>query len=92
MSRRFKIAFPLLLALGFLAYLVYSSTRLGGVSCEVCVQFAGRSECRTANATNAPDATATAVNNACSLITSGRDELIPCTESPPVSVQCINNS
>jgi uncharacterized membrane protein YfcA len=91
MSRTFKIAFPLALALGFLVYLVYSSLGLGGVSCEVCVEFAGRSECRTATATNAADATATAVSNACSLVTSGRDELIPCLESPPISVQCDNS-
>jgi hypothetical protein len=92
MSRRFKIAFPLLLALGLLGYLIYSSTQLGGVSCEVCVEFAGRTECRTARATSEREATLTAINNACSLVTSGRDELIPCTESPPVSVQCVNNS
>jgi hypothetical protein len=91
MSKAFKIAFPLALALGFLAYLVYSSLGLGGVACEVCVEFAGRRECRTARGTTSAEATATAVGNACSLITSGRDELIPCTEAPPVSVQCVNS-
>jgi len=90
-SRTFKIVFPLAMAAVALAFLVYSSLHLGGVSCEVCVEFAGRMECRTAIGTNSREATATAVNNACSLVTSGRDELIPCTETPPVSVQCVNS-
>jgi hypothetical protein len=91
MSKAFKIAFPLVLALGFLAYLVYSSLNLGGVSCEVCVEFAGRTACRTATGTTSVEATQTAQSNACSLVTSGRDELIPCTETSAESVQCVNS-
>ena len=91
MSRAFKIAFPLMLALGVLGYLVYSSLNLGGVSCEVCVEVAGRVSCRTATGTSDMAAMQTAQSNACSLVTNGRDELIPCTETPPVSVQCVNS-
>jgi len=91
MSKPFKIAFPLVLAAGFLAYLLYSSLNLGGVSCEVCVEVAGRSACRTATGTTAREATQTAQSNACALVTSGRDELIPCTESAPVTTQCVNS-
>lgn len=91
MSRKFKIAFPLALAIGLLVYLIYSSMQLGGVSCEVCVEFAGQSACRTAIGTTEAEATRTAVDNACDFVTSGRDELIPCTQIPPVSVQCVNS-
>ena len=91
MSKIFKIVFPLVLGLLLLAYLVYSSLNLGGVSCEVCVEFAGRTQCRTAIGRTAPEATQTAKDNACYLVTSGRDELIPCTESPPLSIMCDNS-
>ena len=91
MSKAFKIAFPVALAVGLLAWLVYSSLNLGGVSCEVCVEVAGRVACRTATGTTNVAATQTAQANACSLVTSGRDELIPCTETPPESVQCVNS-
>jgi hypothetical protein len=91
MSKTFKIAFPIALAFGLLAYLVYSSMNLGGVSCEVCVEFAGRTWCRTATGTTETEAIQTAVDNACDFVTSGRDELIPCTQAPPVSVQCVNS-
>lgn len=91
MSKAFKIVFPLVLAFGLLGYLVYSSLNLGGVSCEVCVEVAGRMACRTATGTTAREATDTAKNNACALVTNGRDELIPCTEAPPLGVQCENS-
>jgi hypothetical protein len=91
MSRIFKIVFPLALAAGFLAYLVWSSLSLGGVSCAACVQFAGQSACRTASGTTEREATSTATDNACEFVTSGRDELIPCTQAPPISVQCVNS-
>lgn len=91
MSRTFKIVFPLALALAFLAYLIYSFQNLGGVSCEVCVEYAGRTSCRTAIGPTEDAARGTAIDNACSFVTSGRDELIPCTQAPPVSVQCVNS-
>ena len=88
MSKSSKIAIPVLLGLVFLVYLIFSSASLNPVTCEVCVEFAGRMECRSASATTEEEAIQTGMSNACSLITSGRDELIPCTQAPPVSTAC----
>ena len=88
MSKTAKIVLPILLGLAFLAYLVFSSTTLDPVACEVCVEYGGRMDCRRASGRTEEEAIQTGMGNACSLITSGRDELIPCTQSEPVSVAC----
>jgi hypothetical protein len=88
MPKPLKIAIPLLLGAGFLLYLVYSSLSLASVTCEVCVEFNGRTDCRTAAGTTLDEATQTAVSNACALISNGRDESIACTSSEPVTVMC----
>ncbi len=88
MSKPLKVAIPLLLGAGFLAYLVYSSMALASVTCEVCVVFNGRMDCRVASGTTADEATDTGRNNACALLTNGRDELISCTTSPSESAMC----
>ncbi len=88
MSKPLKIAIPLILGAGFLAYLVYSSLGLASVTCEVCIQFNGRVDCRIASGTSADEATDTGRNNACALLTNGRDELIACTQTQPQSTMC----
>ncbi len=88
MSKPLKVALPLILAAGFLAYLVYSTFSLASVTCEVCVEFNGRVDCRIASGTTADEATDTALNNACALLTNGRDELISCTQMQAQSTMC----
>ena len=88
MSKILSIVIPLLLAAGFLIYLVYASLGLDPYSCEVCVEYDGRTQCRRASATTEEDAIRSAGDNASSLITSGRDELMACSGAPPVSVAC----
>ena len=90
MSKQLKIAIPVVLGALFVIYLIYSTVGLASVTCEVCVEFRGRMDCRTASGTSAEEATNTAVNNACALITNGRDESISCTSSPPQTVMCLN--
>ena len=88
MSKPLKIAIPLILGAGFLAYLVYSSLGLASVTCEVCIRFNGQVDCRIASGTSADEATDTGRNNACALLTNGRDELIACTQTQPQSTMC----
>ena len=88
MSKALKIAIPLIMGVGFLAYLVYSTVGLASVTCEVCVEFNGRVDCRIASGTTAEVATDTGRNNACALLTNGRDELIACTQTQPQTTMC----
>ena len=54
---------------------------------EVCVEFQGRSACRTAAASTEQGALRTAQENACALISSGVTDSIQCGSSQPVSVK-----
>ncbi len=70
------------------ALILYSTLRLGGYSCEVCMEFAGRTACRTARGTSEQEARRTATDNACALLASGVTDSIACTNTPPRSARC----
>ena len=89
MSKQIKVVIPLVLGVIFISYLVYSSLNLSPIICEVTVEFQGRTQTRQASGVTEEEATMTGINNACTLITNGRDEQIPCTAAEPVSVECL---
>ncbi|MEW5975418.1 MAG: hypothetical protein AB1898_06375 [Acidobacteriota bacterium] len=74
--------------LGFLAYVVYSTLDLHQYSCEVCMEFRGQTDCRTAAGETEAEAVRTAIENACAQIASGMTDSIACTQTPPKSVNC----
>ena len=63
-------------------------TTFGGnrVRVQVCVEYHGRSDCRTAQAATREEALRTAVTNACAQLASGVIETSQCESAPPVSV------
>lgn len=83
-STKIAIAAAFLL---FLLLVVVSTLSLGEVKVEVCMEFKGRTQCRTAAAPTEQEAIRTATDNACGLITSGRDESIACSNTPPKAVR-----
>ena len=88
MSKSAKVAIIVMFVAGFLALLIYSSIGLDSVTCEVCVAFNGEVVCRSASATNEPNAIQTATGNACAFVAFGRDESMACAARPPESVAC----
>jgi len=59
------------------------------LSCEVCVQFQGRTACREAYGVTREEATRTAIDNACAQLASGMAESVACTtRTEPTSIQC----
>jgi len=74
----------------FLLLMVVSTLSLGQVKVEVCMEFNGRTECRTAAAPTEAEATRTATDNACGLLASGRDQNIACSNAPPKSTRRLN--
>jgi hypothetical protein len=81
----------ILVGVGFIAliaFIVYSATGLGQVSCEVCVEFHGRTSCQKAAGTSKEEAAKTAADIACSDLASGRTEGIACQNTRPKSVSC----
>ena len=57
-------------------------------SCEVCMTFQGRTECRAAVGATEREATTTAVQNACGLISAGMTQTVQCQNREPDSVIC----
>ena len=81
----------ILVGVGFvalIAFIVYSATGLGRVSCEVCVEFHGRTSCPTAAGPTEDEAVKTARDIACSDIAEGRTEGIACQNTKPKSISC----
>ena len=71
-----------------IVYIVYSLTSLAQVSCEVCVEFRGVTECRRASGKDRLEAETAAASTACGLISGGVTDGIACNNTPPKSVSC----
>ena len=72
----------------FLVYIIYASMGLSQVSCEVCITYRGRTQCRTAQGTNAEEAQRTATDVACTFLSSGMTDSILCGNTPPAKLMC----
>lgn len=84
-----KASLAVMLACGlFVAYVLYSSLSLDRVSCEVCVEFRGKTACRSASGATQEEAIRAATENACAQIVSGMRDTMACTQVPPKSVNC----
>jgi hypothetical protein len=71
-----------------LSYIVYSSMALDQFSCEVCMEFRGRRDCRRAVGATEAEALRTALDTACAQLSSGMTDTIECSRTPPQSVDC----
>jgi len=81
----------ILIAVGFIVFLgliVYSTTGLARISCEVCMEFRGMTSCRTAAGTSRDEAQKTAHSLACTEIAPGRDLSISCDNTRPKRISC----
>ena len=76
----------------FVGIVVYSTIQLKVVSCYVCVEYRGRTECASASGSTAEAAKDAAVTVACAQISSGVTESIACTNSPRVREECGDGS
>ena len=80
------VAAAVLLAVG--GFVVYSSLGVGGVRCEVCIEFDGRSACRAVDAASEAEATAAARTNACAQLTSGVTNMLACERAQTTRTDC----
>lgn len=69
----------------FIGAVVYSTFGLRKHRVEVCMEFNGRTNCRTAAGETPDRARTAAIQNACALIASGVGDSIACQNRPPVS-------
>jgi hypothetical protein len=69
-----------------LGAIIYSSMTLSEFRLEVCMEYQGRTSCRTASGKTESDTMRAAINNACGDIASGVTETISCQNTPPKSM------
>jgi hypothetical protein len=72
----------------FVGFMLYAALQEARVQCEVCIDFGGRSDCRTSAAVDRNADIQGAVASACALLSSGVTSGIQCSSTPPRSVQC----
>ena len=88
MSRGVKVVVAVLGVVGLLVVFTYLSISPNEVSCEVCMEFNGRTECRKASGKNREDAEIAAASTACGLISGGVTDGMACRNAAPKSVTC----
>jgi hypothetical protein len=67
---------------------VYTSLHVGGVRCEVCIDFQGRSACRAVDGATDQDALAAARTNTCAQLASGVTDTMACERTVPTRADC----
>jgi hypothetical protein len=77
-----------LLAVFFIAALLYTTLVETAVECEVCVDFGGGSSCQTASAPDRPQAIQQATATACATLSSGVTAGMQCNRTPPSITRC----
>jgi len=70
----------------FVAMVVYSTMSGAKYRVEVCLEYNGRSACRTASAATSESALRTAQDNACAFIAAGMTDSIECGKTQPSKV------
>lgn len=75
-------------ALLFVGYVVYGTVARAEVSCEVCLQFEGRTVCRLGAGPTEQEARVAAQESACGGNAQGMSESIACRNQTPVRVTC----
>jgi len=81
----------IVIGVGFVAlleFIVYSTTGLAKVTCEVCVEYHGRTMCSSAAGADKSEAVKSAVSVSCSDLAAGRTENIACEATPPKTMSC----
>jgi hypothetical protein len=88
MNKTAKVLLTIVGIVGLLAVFTYLSMSPNEVSCEVCVEFRGETECRKASGKDRMEAEAAAASTACGIISGGVTDGIACRNTVPKSVTC----
>ena len=67
---------------------LFLSLSFDQVRCEVCVEYKGQTQCRSAEGIDAETASRTARDNACAFLISSKTDAFLCGQDAPKSVSC----
>jgi hypothetical protein len=71
-----------------LGVILFLSMGFSQVTCEVCVDFKGRTQCRKAAGADKETAVITARDNACAFLIASKTDGFLCGQTPPSKVDC----
>jgi hypothetical protein len=71
-----------------LGVILYLSVGFSQVTCEVCVTFNGRTQCRTASGADERSAMMAAHDNACAFLVASKTDGFLCTQAPMTRMAC----
>ena len=77
-----------MLLLAVVAFVVVQSFLVNAATCEVCMEYRGRSKCRTVAGASEKEAREAAITNACAFISSGVTDSMACGRGQPQSEKC----
>ena len=89
MSKTAKVLLTVAALAALLGTFTYLTMSPNEVTCEVCMEFRGNTECRKATAKNREEAEVAAASTACSLISGGVTDGMACRSATPQKVSCI---
>lgn len=78
----------LLVIMGFVAFLLWSTLASQHVQCSVAVEYQGQRGTATASAASAEEAVREAQTAACGPLTGSMNDRVACSRIPPVSRHC----
>jgi len=78
----------LLLGVAIVAYVLAGSMTASDHNCEVCMEYKGRSQCRTVAGATVELAREGAIQNACAYIAGGVTDGMACHREKPVRESC----
>jgi hypothetical protein len=80
--------YGLMALFALMAFIVWRSFQVGGVRCEVCIDYNGRSQCRAVDGASREEALMAATQNVCAFLSSGVTDSMACTRTPPTKSEC----
>ena len=80
--------YGLLALLALMAWVVWRSFQIGGVRCEVCIEYGGRSQCRSVDGNSRQEALEAATTNVCAFLSNGVTDSMACARTPPSKSEC----
>jgi len=78
----------LLIIMGFVAFLLWSTLASQHVECSIAVQYQGKQGTATASGASEDEAVREAQTTACGPLTGSMNDRIACSRIPPVSRHC----
>ena len=76
----------ILIFAALMALIVYSTLNTAAHRVEVCIQFNGRTSCRTTAGATRENALRAAISNACADLSSGVTEVLGCERTEPTKI------